>query len=137
MSTSATARNDRREVGKTGFICLLFALLTALFGGVYELFSHGVYSYYMIYAFLVPLAGGTLPYSFLSLSRRVPSPGSAAVCLYNAGLASLTVGSLMRGILDIYGTTNRLVVIYPIAGILFLAAGLVCYGIATWLSSRK
>ena len=36
------------------------SLFCALFGAVYELFSHEVYSYSMIYAFIIPLAGGAL-----------------------------------------------------------------------------
>ena len=32
--------------------------MAALFGAVYELFSHSVFSYYMLYAFMIPLVGG-------------------------------------------------------------------------------
>ena len=51
---------------------------SAVLGAVYELFSHGVYSYFMLYAFLFPLAGGALPLLALSLSRRQSSAAPAA-----------------------------------------------------------
>lgn len=97
----------------------------ALFGAVYELFSHEVYSYFMIYAFAVPLMLGVLPYTLLLISRK--HPGRAALNLWNAGIAVLSVGCAFRGVLDIYGTTNSLTVVYPAAGSLLLASGLIAW----------
>lgn len=57
MSTSAI---DRKGV-KLAFYHLLFAAVTALGGFVYEQFSHGVYSDFMMYAFLPPLVLGACP----------------------------------------------------------------------------
>ena len=54
MSTSAI---DRKCV-KLAFYHLLFAAVTALGGFVYEQFSHGVYSDFMVYAFLPTLVLG-------------------------------------------------------------------------------
>ena len=95
----------------------------ALFGAVYELFSHEVYSYFMIYAFAVPLMLGVLPYTLLLISRKVP--GRAALNLWNSGIAALSVGCVFRGVLEIYGTTNSLCVVYAAAGGALLAAGLI------------
>ncbi|MBQ1847768.1 MAG: hypothetical protein II135_07175 [Clostridia bacterium] len=95
----------------------------ALFGAVYELFSHGVYSYFMIYAFAVPLIFGVLPYTLLLISRKVP--GRAALNLWNSGIAAISVGCVFRGVLEIYGTTNSFSVIYPVSGLLLLTAGLI------------
>lgn len=95
----------------------------ALFGAVYELFSHEVYSYFMIYAFAVPLIFGVLPYTLLLISRKVP--GRAALNLWNSGIATLSVGCVFRGVLEIYGTTNSFSVIYPVSGLLLLTAGLI------------
>ena len=39
----------------------------ALFGAIYEIFSHEVYSYFMLYAFAIPLAMGLLPYSIIMI----------------------------------------------------------------------
>ena len=38
-----------------------------------------------------------------------------------AFVITLTAGSLLKGALDIYGTTNRLLIIYPVAALLILA----------------
>ena len=95
----------------------------ALFGAVYELFSHEVYSYFMIYAFSVPLMLGVMPYALLLISRKVP--GRAALNLWNSGIAALSVGCVFRGVLEIYGTTNSFSVIYPVSGLLLLTAGLI------------
>ena len=92
MYTSVTEKN-KRKAQKDAAVFLGVSILTGLFGAIYELFSHEVYSYFMIYAF--------------ALCRN----------LYHAGIATLTIGSIMRGVLDIYGTTNSLSNIYWFAGI--------------------
>lgn len=56
------------------------------------------------------------------------------------GIITLTIGSLVRGILDIYGTTNQKVTLYLIAGIVFLAAGIGSYilrGLVRYRSRTK
>ena len=98
-------------------------MFLALFGAVYELFSHEVYSYFMIYACAVPLMLGVMPYALLLISRKVP--GRAALNLWNSGIAALSVGCVFRGVLEIYGTTNSLGAVYPIVGSLLLTAGLI------------
>ncbi len=115
------------QINKTGFVYLLIALFCALFGAVYEHFSHEVYSGYMVYAFAFPLAGGTLPYTILSVSGCRRLPGRLALNLYNTGIAALTVGSIMQGVLDIYGTTNDLLKVYWFAGVGFTLTGLSVY----------
>ena len=107
MSTSATDR--------TAFAYLLATSFTALFGGVYEVFSHGVWSGWMVYAFAFPLVLGALPFMRLSLQRQ-PLPYPWCCRLHHAGVATLTVGSVMQGVLAIYGTTNQLILIYWVVG---------------------
>ena len=75
------------------------AIGCAVFGGVYEYFSHGVWSGHLVYAFLFLLAGGALPCSVLALCGCRHPPGRWSLGLYHAGLAALTVGSLMQGAL--------------------------------------
>lgn len=111
MSTSATER--------TAFVYLLTSAFTALFGGVYEVFSHGVWSGWMVYAFAFPLGLGAIPFLWLSL-RKMPHPRPWLCRLHHAGVATLTVGSVMEGVLAIYGTTNRLTLAYWIVGIMLL-----------------
>ncbi len=125
MSTSDIS-NQRKSMAKTGFVYLFVALFCALFGAVYEVYSHEVYSYYMIYAFVIPLVGGTLPFFLLAFSSK-PMPGRGSRNLYHSGIATLTIGSIMQGVLEIYGTTNRLVFIYLIVGAFLSGEGLVLY----------
>lgn len=113
-----------KKDGKTAFRYLLVSLFLALFGAVYELFSHEVYSYSMIYAFLLPLAGGALPFLFLALKGRERNPAAVPRLLYHSGIAVFTTGLLLNGVLEIYGTTNTLLKYYWIAGALLLSASL-------------
>ena len=99
---------------------LLFAAVTALGGFVYEQFSHGVYSGFMVYAFLPPLVLGSCPLLIRAL-RGKALPGRWCVL-------ALTVGCLFQGALEIYGTTSRLVIGYWIAGGACLAGSLVTGG---------
>lgn len=105
---------------------LSFTLFFALFGAVYEIFSHEVYSYYMIYAFAVPLVLGVLPFSILQAAhpnKRNGRKSNPGFFLWNCGILTLTVGCAFKGVLDIYGTTNRLLLVYPATGLIMLAAG--------------
>ena len=112
MSTSVTER--------TAFTYLIVTTLAAIFGGVYEIFSHGVWSGWMVYAFAFPLVLGALPFSWLALRKKTqPSPWFCR--MHHAGVATLTVGSIIEGILAIYGTTNGLTITYWIAGAGLLA----------------
>jgi len=113
---------EKRSMENVAFVYFLIALFCALFGAVYEVFSHGVYSFYMLYAFAFPLVGGTLPFWVLARSSW-GRPGVWSSRLYHSGIATLTVGSVIRGILDIYGTTNRLSVVYLVAGVLLVVMG--------------
>ena len=126
MSTSVRAPYIRRALWHLGWTVFL-----ALFGAVYEHFSHAVYSYYMIYAFALPLIPGALLWCAMALQpRRGLCEGAAR--LWDSGVLTLAVGSVFRGVLDIYGTTNRLVIVYPILGGALLAAGAVW-----WVRSGK
>lgn len=58
MSTSG---DDRKKYAETARVYLIISVLCAVFGAVYELFSHKVYSFYMIFAFMIPLLGGFVP----------------------------------------------------------------------------
>lgn len=122
MSTSVI---DRRTLN-TAFFYLLLSLLCAIGGAVYEVFSHGVWSGYMVYAFLFPLSLGALPYLCLTLWGQ-PLPPRWTRNFHHAGVATLTVGSFFEGALAIYGTTNRLTAVYWIAGTALLLPGLAGY----------
>lgn len=93
---------------------IIGAVFLALFGAIYEIFSHGVYSYFMIYAFAIPLIMGVLLYTVLLLKNKYPD--NRFLKLWNTAIAALSIGSVFAGVLEIYGTTNSLIIVYPIAG---------------------
>ena len=95
---------------------VLVTCLVALFSGVYERFSFGVWSGFMVFAFAVPLVLGVLPWSVNAARERPVVPSHAAHQLWSAGTTVLTVGCLFRGILDIYGTASALGIVYWVAG---------------------
>ncbi|MCC8356763.1 MAG: hypothetical protein LJU34_02755 [Oscillospiraceae bacterium] len=134
MFISAT-ESARLTAARTAFVYLLAAVFCMVFGAVYEHFSHDVYSWYMIYAFAFPLLGGALPFSVMALLDACPVPTRLPLNLYHSGIATLTVGSVFQGVLEIYGTTSRLMRVYWTAGIALTAAGAALY-LAGLLSRR-
>lgn len=99
------------------------ALLTALFGVIYEYFSFGVYSAYMVFAFAIPLFLGAAPAMLLGLRERAVVPPPTASRLWRAGIATLTVGSVFRGVIEIYGTDSAFAPVYGILGVTLLISG--------------
>ncbi len=92
---------------------LCFTLFVMIFGYIYELFSHNVYTYYMQYAHLIPLFLGVIPFLLLYKFRK-DVKRDISITLYNNAVITLTVYSILKGVLEIYGTTNKLVIFYPI-----------------------
>ncbi len=123
MFTSGIDRQDRLIL-----IDLAASLFCALFGAVYEAFSHGVYSYGMLYAFAFPLALGVLPLLLIRM-LHTPYPNRIVRSIHHAGVATLTVGSLVCGALEIYGTTNPMTIAYWLVGGLLVATAAAAYGI--------
>lgn len=72
--TLYTSESENIKDIRTALIYLIISMFLAAAGAVYEHFSFGVYSYYMIYAFAVPLVGGTLPF-MLRYMRGVKQSG--------------------------------------------------------------
>lgn len=124
MTLFISQNNKRLQKHLIGSI--ISALFCALFAAVYESFSFGVYSYFMLFAFGVPLLGCSLPYSII-IFRNKNIPDMLALRLWNSGIAILTVGSIIQGVIEIYGTTNHFIIIYLIAGIIFCISGLVVW----------
>lgn len=98
----------------------LTALACAGAGAVYETLSHGVFSPFMALLFLPPLACG-VPALLLALTGRGPMPSAGARRAWALGCATLTAGSALRGVFDIYGTRVPLTAAYWAAGGILLA----------------
>ena len=115
-----------KDYGKIEFRNLIISVLVLIFGAVYEHFSYGVYSVYMIYAFAIPLLLGVLPFAVMLRFGKRFRLRQSGLKLYHFGIATLTVGSLVKGVLEIYGTTNSLTAFYWMSGALLVLAGLLC-----------
>ena len=108
---------------KAFWIYLLICVFLAVFSTVYLHFSHGVVSPFMQFLCLIPLLLGALPALVLHRLRCTPRP--SALVFYRCAVFTLTVGSAVRGIMDIYGTTSALLSVYPVLTILlFCLSGL-------------
>lgn len=127
----------RKELVQRRDRWLLATAGTVFFSAVYECFSHQVYSRAMILAFLYPLLGGLLPATLLLLAKEKLQPGEWARSLWDTGIASLTLGSLFRGALEIYGTTSRLSTVYPVLGWTLLALGLISWTVDLGRREKK
>ncbi|MEA4813857.1 MAG: hypothetical protein VB112_02970 [Oscillospiraceae bacterium] len=118
--------SDKITLRRTARLYLVFAAICAVFGGVYEYFSHGVYSPFMMFMFAFPLLGAVAAFA-LSMSDKLRLPTRTERSLLDTGLATLTVGSCLRGIFDIYGSTVAAVGFYWTAGLALALSGAVLY----------
>lgn len=102
-------------------------VVTLLFSVIYEYNSHGVYSLHMMGLALYPLLGGVLVFSLLAVSARRWSVHWITVGTYQAAILSFMFGSLVKGVLDIYGTSSLYTCVYWWAGI---GCSVLCVGSA-------
>lgn len=124
MFTSAKIKKD---VIRTVYIYIGVTLFVALFGGIYEIFSHNVFSPSMYLAWLYPLIG-LATYLLLRFLPIKTVPGMIPACIFNFGVAMITVRSIFDGVLEIYGkTNNNILFIYTALAIVFLSTGSVLY----------
>lgn len=109
----------RKKFFKTIVIFSIMTIFTFIFDKVYGIFGHGVTSPYMTYMFLYPLLGSVLFYGIIML--LIPSIVNKKryrffYNIYNSGIAVLTVGSFLRGIMEIAGTFSTYLMAYTLVG---------------------
>ena len=109
---------------KTVKIYVFTTLFCIAFNYVYSLFGHGVSSPFMSYAFVFSLVLGVAGFTVLG---RLHLENRVAFNLYNAGIAALTVGSILRGIIDIAGADTTYPVYYFFVGTVLVAVGGLMY----------
>jgi len=97
-------------------ICLIFSL-------IYEHFSHGIINPFMLYAFSIPLCAGILRLIFNKWLNNT---------IYRASWITLLVYSYMRGVIEIFGTTNIYLPIF-----LYVAIGLLLLSITIVEEDKK
>lgn len=122
---------NRRLAMKKALRYVISTISVASFGAVYEYFSFGVFSYYMLYAFVFPLVFGALPWMIIAMDVKGVGrfPGQQTINYWGAGITTLTVGSILHGVLDIYGTTGTFTKYYfVVGGVLLLSAVMIFRG---------
>lgn len=135
--TLFSLNSDRRVLRRNFITYIGVVIFCILFGIIYEMNGHGVISYFTLLGFLFPLGLGLIPYSLLYLFKLDIGPGMYTSYAYNAGVATLTVGSYFTGMLEIYGTTRDVyVIIYFAVGSILLITGIVFY-IISLIKSKK
>ena len=103
----------------------ILTVFILIFSGVYEHFSHGVYSIFMIGAFLIPLTLGIIFDILIYVFKLKVSINN--VKINNALIITLLLGSLLKGALDIYGTSNILVVSYLFIAVVLIEINIILY----------
>lgn len=106
-----------------------FSVFVLIFGIIYEMFSHGVISYYMIFAFLIPLINFLINIIFINSKIKV---NKLSKNLFSMSICTFTFLSIIKGVLDIYGTTNNLIFVYLIVGIILLVTSIILFIKTEW-----
>ncbi|MHB9781568.1 hypothetical protein ACXM1Q_002310 [Streptococcus sp. 10F2] len=119
MSTSVINPNQRFR--RSLFTYLAFTVFLLLFSRIYESLSYGEISFFMHYLWTVPLAGGSL---LLTLMKVRPNLSRLSYNLWNSGIATLTAGFLLRGIINLSGRSTTLDQPYWFIGAGFLVLAL-------------
>lgn len=120
-------KSSRKQIKKTVLVYLAVAFAVIAVDNVYAIFGHGVRSAAMTWMFLYPLIGGTLFYLLIGLF--IPWVNRfmgyrVFYNMYNSGIASLTTGSFLKGILDIAGTASPYTALFYMVGWSFIAFAL-------------
>ena len=114
----------KRNTLKSLYIYIGVTIFIGLFGAIYEMNSNNVFSPAMYLAWIIPFILGVGVYLVLTYAPVKQVPGTLIECIYNFGVAMLTVRSIFIGVIEIYGTTNRVMLtIYTVLSIVFLAIG--------------
>ena len=104
-----------KSINRYAIFYLLLSAGCLIFSMVYEVFSHGVTSPYMHYLFAIPLLIGFLP-CFITEYIKLPAPGR----FWHDAVLIFTASSLLRGVMDIYGTSSPYIRISVYVGTIFV-----------------
>ena len=115
MSTTVTNLGKKR-FKKTVISYTLISIFFFAFSRIYEAFSFGETSVHMHYLFAAPLVGGILLAIFLKV---LPHFSRISLNLWNSAVATITAGTLFRGIVNLSGRSTTLDAPYWYVGISF------------------
>ncbi len=112
---------------KTVFAFLGLTIFLVVFDRVYALFSHGVSSNSMDFAFVVP-AVATLFYFVLGLffpKIRKNNSYRMAYHLFNMGIVTLVCYLILKGIFEIAGTSSNLTLLFSCFAYISIGVGFI------------
>lgn len=109
-------RTMTEKIRRKTLVYLAVSALFLLFGAVYEHFSHGVYSYYMIYCFAFPLVMGCFFWTVMTVLKRRPKFCKLFCDFHAAAIFTFTLGSVFKGVIEIFGTDSSLAPVYWFVG---------------------
>ncbi len=112
------------DIKRTIIKYIFFTIFILVFGQIYEHFSFGVISKFMVLAPIIPLTLGVFVYVKLLKLKKL---GYTESSLYSNGIYTLLIGSILQGVLEIYGTTNRLIWVYLIVGLFLIIMSMITY----------
>ncbi|HEM5998608.1 TPA: hypothetical protein U2B30_002067 [Streptococcus suis] len=121
LSTSVTNQTSTRTP-RTFITYLATTAFLFIFSRIYESLSYGEVSFFMHYMFCVTLIGGALLLGMLTLK---PNLSRMTFNLWNSGVATITAGSLLRGIINLSGRSTTLDQPYWFIGAGFLILALI------------
>ncbi len=114
-------------------VYLILSIFLFIFSRVYVSLSYGEYSFFMNTLSLVPLIGGGLLVGLLLVQ---PNLSRVSFNLWNSGVAVLTAGFLLRGIINLSGRSTTLDWPYWLIGAGFLGLALVSFGLSLFRSKK-
>ncbi|NQM12709.1 hypothetical protein HO422_00870 [Streptococcus suis] len=132
MSTSVT--NSTTRFSRTFISYLAMTAFLFIFSRIYESLSYGEVSVFMHYMFCATLVGGIL---LLGLLQVKPSLSRITYNLWNSGIATITAGCLLRGIINLSGRSTTLDQPYWYVGAGFLALSLITLFISDTRRTRQ
>ncbi|WP_105137677.1 hypothetical protein AB1F57_11715 [Streptococcus sp. ZY1909104] len=118
MFTSVTKSS---RTSRTLISYLTGSIFLFIFSRIYQALGYGEVSFFMNYLFCIPLIGGILLTGLLLFK---PSLSRTAYNLWNSGIATITAGFLLRGIINLSGRSTSLDQPYWYIGAGFLALAL-------------
>ena len=128
--------NKKQRLTKL-FVYIGITAFIALFGAVYEQYSHNVHTFYMWFAWIWVLGFGVIPYALMYFLPVKWVPGTLSESLYNLGVAMLTVRSIYMGVIIIYNTTgDNMALLYLVLAISSLFIGALLYTVGLLLNRK-
>lgn len=112
----------KKRVFHNIIVWTIVSIVSFAFARIYNIFGHGVTSFYMNFMFLWPLICLVI-YIVLAVVKSAPNRFSENIL--NAGTATFTVGSMIRGIFEIAGTSSDYEMYFFILGGVLAVTGVV------------